>query len=87
MPKTVTRQRRGCDLNPGHTAPESNTLTTRLPSHRKSTKSAHQEVEDAEAEHGERDTDVSVVVEEVEHPNAQTTPATHNKQPPVVVIL
>ena len=33
LPKTVTRQRRGCDLNPGHTAPESSTLTTRLPSH------------------------------------------------------
>ena len=33
MPKTVTRQRRGCDLNPGHFAPESSTLTTRLPSH------------------------------------------------------
>jgi len=30
---TVTRQRRGCDLNPGPTAPESSTLTTRLPSH------------------------------------------------------
>jgi len=30
---TVTRQRRGCDLNPEPTAPESNTLTTRLPSH------------------------------------------------------
>jgi len=30
--KTVTRQRRGCDLNPGPSAPESNTLTTRLPS-------------------------------------------------------
>ena len=29
----VTRQRRGCDLNPGRTAPESSTLTTRLPSH------------------------------------------------------
>jgi len=28
--KTVTRQRRGCDLNPGPTAPESSTLTTRL---------------------------------------------------------
>jgi len=27
------RQRRGCDLNPGPTAPESSTLTTRLPSH------------------------------------------------------
>ena len=34
MPKkTVTRQRRGCDLNPGASAPESNTLATRLPSH------------------------------------------------------
>ena len=33
LPKTVTRQRRGCDLNRGRTAPESSTLTTRLPSH------------------------------------------------------
>jgi len=32
LPKTVTRQRRGCDLNPGLSAPESSTLTTRLPS-------------------------------------------------------
>ena len=32
-PKTVTRQRRDCDLNPGPSAPESSTLTTRLPSH------------------------------------------------------
>jgi len=31
LPKTVTRHRRGCDLNPGPTAPESSTLTTRLP--------------------------------------------------------
>jgi len=31
--KTVTRQRRDCDLNPGPSAPESSTLTTRLPSH------------------------------------------------------
>jgi len=31
LPKTVTRQRRGCDLNPGCSAPESSTLTTRLP--------------------------------------------------------
>ena len=30
LPKTVTWQRRGCDLNPG-AAPESSTLTTRLP--------------------------------------------------------
>ena len=33
LPKTVTRQRRGCDLNPGPSAAESSTLTTRLPSH------------------------------------------------------
>ena len=33
LPKTVSRQRRGCDLNPGPTAPESSMLTTRLPSH------------------------------------------------------
>jgi len=31
LPKTVTLQRRGCDLNPGPSAPESSTLTTRLP--------------------------------------------------------
>jgi len=30
LPKTATRQRRGCDLNPGPSAPESSTLTTRL---------------------------------------------------------
>jgi len=29
----LTRQRCGCDLNPGPSAPESSTLTTRLPSH------------------------------------------------------
>jgi len=34
LPKTVTRQRRDCDLNPGPSVPESSTLTTRLPSHR-----------------------------------------------------
>jgi len=33
LPKTVTGQRRSCDLNPGPSAPESSTLTTRLPSH------------------------------------------------------
>ena len=32
LPKTVTRQRRDCDLNSGFSAPESSTLTTRLPS-------------------------------------------------------
>ena len=35
LPKTVTRQHRGCDLNPGPSAPEPSTLTTRLPSHPK----------------------------------------------------
>ena len=30
LPKTVTRQRRGSDLNPGPTALKSSTLTTRL---------------------------------------------------------
>jgi len=33
LPKTVTRQRRDCDVNPGPSAPEFSTLTTRLPSH------------------------------------------------------
>ena len=33
FPKTVTRQRRDCDLNSGPSAPEFATLTTRLPSH------------------------------------------------------
>jgi len=31
LPKTVTRERRGYDLNPGPSASESSTLTTRLP--------------------------------------------------------
>jgi len=31
LPKTVTRQRRDCDLNPGPSAPESSTLTTSSP--------------------------------------------------------
>jgi len=33
LPKTVTPQRSDCDLNLGPSAPESSTLTTRLPSH------------------------------------------------------
>jgi len=33
LPKTATRQRRDCDLNPGPSALKSSTLTTRLPSH------------------------------------------------------
>jgi len=33
LPKTVTRQRRGCDLNPNPSVPESSTLTIQLPSH------------------------------------------------------
>jgi len=36
LPETVTRQRRGCDLNPGRSVPESSMLTTRLPSYPKS---------------------------------------------------
>ena len=32
LPTTDTRQRRGCNLNLGPSAPESSTLTTRLPS-------------------------------------------------------
>jgi len=47
LPKTVTRHRRGCDLNPGPAAPESSTLTTRLPSHpffSGSTKSKHVQI-------------------------------------------
>jgi len=30
LPKTITRQRRDCDLNPGPPVPESSTLTTRV---------------------------------------------------------
>ena len=33
LPKTVTRQRRDCDLNPSPSASECSTLTTRLLSH------------------------------------------------------
>ena len=33
LPKSVTWQRRDCDLNPGSSAAESSTLTTQLPSH------------------------------------------------------
>jgi len=32
LTKTVTRQRRGCNLSLGRSAPESSTLATRLPS-------------------------------------------------------
>ena len=31
LPKTVTRQRRDYDLNPGPSVPESTTVTSRLP--------------------------------------------------------
>jgi len=33
LPKTVNRQRHGCNLNPGPTAPKFSMLTTRLPRH------------------------------------------------------
>ena len=36
LPQTVTRQRRGCDLNTGSSAPESSMLTTRLPQNKDS---------------------------------------------------
>jgi len=38
LSKTVTRQRRDCDLNPDPSATESSTLTTRLSSHPKANK-------------------------------------------------
>ena len=41
LPKTVIRQRRDCDLNPGPSATESSTLTTRLPSHPEATRGSH----------------------------------------------
>jgi len=47
LPKTVTRQRRDCDLNPGRTAPESSTLTTRLPSHQSHVQTQRAEIDDA----------------------------------------
>jgi len=31
LPKTITRQRRDCDLNPSPSAPESSTLASGLP--------------------------------------------------------
>jgi len=40
LPKTVTRQRRGCDLNPGPSAPECSTLNTRLGSSSSSSSSS-----------------------------------------------
>ena len=42
LPKTVTRQSRGCDFNLGPSAPESNTLTTRLPSYLSAVGSIHE---------------------------------------------
>ena len=33
LPKTVTKQHRGCNLHPGPSSPESSMLTTQLPSH------------------------------------------------------
>ena len=44
LPKTVTRQRRGCDLNPGPSAPESSTLTTQLPRNREEREEKWREV-------------------------------------------
>jgi len=44
LPKTVARQRRDCDLNPGPSAPESSMLTTRLPTALLPTKPTHRPV-------------------------------------------
>ena len=41
LPKTANRQRRGCYLNPGRSAPESSSLTTRLPSHPTACRAVH----------------------------------------------
>ena len=49
LPKTVTRQRRGCDLNPGRSASESSTQTTRLPSHPPSIEQQRNEKHPAES--------------------------------------
>jgi len=53
LPTTVPRQRRDCDLNPGRSAPESSTLTTRLPSHSATDQCTDREVGDKG--HAERD--------------------------------
>jgi len=45
LPKTVTRERRGCDLNPGPSAPESSMLTTRLQSQPKTQHSINTEID------------------------------------------
>jgi len=47
LPKTVTRQRRGCDLNPGPSAPESSMLTTRLQSQPKTQHSINTEIDNS----------------------------------------
>jgi len=57
-PKTVTRQRRGCDLNPGPTAPESSPLTTRLPSHPVETTSCGVMFISTDGRHRETDRDI-----------------------------
>jgi len=45
LPKTVTRQRRDCNLNPGPSAPESSMLTTRLQSQPKTQHSINIEID------------------------------------------
>ena len=46
---------------------------------------AHQEVENAESEHCERDAYVAVVVEEIEHSDAQAAPPAASKTRHIVV--
>ena len=55
LPKTVTRQRHDCDLNPGHSAPESSTLTTATePPERQGTKRERKRREVEEELEGEK---------------------------------
>ena len=51
LPKTVARQRRNCDLNPGSSAPESSTLTTRLSDNKSFAFSALTQLVERQKEH------------------------------------
>ena len=55
LPKTVTRQCRGCDLNLGPSAPESSTLTTRLLGHPRVGERVEKEKEERGREEKERE--------------------------------
>jgi len=61
LAKTVTRQRRGCDLNPGPSAPESSPLTTRPPRGKNDYRAirARSRDETAEVENSRRETEAN----------------------------